>query len=363
MIKLLAASGAAALAIVATDAAAINKCIDKKGKVSYQEAACPVDVKAETLRAPGSAGGESEKEAAADAKAPADDGNPDREDPHMLTLVSTLATYDQCSAASPRIHAAELRRPSTTGAAETRSCSRASPCRRATRRSRRPPRPGARAVELLAVQVRRVLQRQFARPSRRITPSKHVGSYQQRPADPDKVLVDIVDSSEVQGPSSKDAYEELRATASSTRWAAASRRSRFPRARRCWAHRARHDRPERREKSRGFVPARPVQAAFTWHDDPLLDFNDTWLAAECDTLTDNLGGILMTADWLSRNAGAAGKPAPHGARCAHGHDKAHEIQESSRSRQLQRVGLDHVVLVKSPPPPSSRACSAFRATR
>ena len=38
-----------------------------------------------------------------------------------------------------------------------------------------------------------------------------------------------------------------------------------------------------------------------------LDFNDTWLAAEWGHPSDNLGGILATADWLSRNAVAAGK--------------------------------------------------------
>jgi 2-methylcitrate dehydratase len=52
----------------------------------------------------------------------------------------------------------------------------------------------------------------------------------------------------------------------------------------------------------------PVQAAFNigamirW-----LDFNDAWLAAEWGHPSDNLGGILSTADWLSRNAIAAGK--------------------------------------------------------
>ncbi len=44
----------------------------------------------------------------------------------------------------------------------------------------------------------------------------------------------------------------------------------------------------------------PIQAAFNlgamirW-----LDFNDTWLAAEWGHPSDNLGGILATADWLS----------------------------------------------------------------
>ena len=38
-----------------------------------------------------------------------------------------------------------------------------------------------------------------------------------------------------------------------------------------------------------------------------LDFNDTWLAAEWGHPSDNLGGILATADWLSRTAIAQGK--------------------------------------------------------
>ena len=54
----------------------------------------------------------------------------------------------------------------------------------------------------------------------------------------------------------------------------------------------------------------PVQAAFNigtmirW-----LDFNDTWLAAEWGHPSDNLGGILATADWISRTSVAEGKPA------------------------------------------------------
>ncbi|MGB4859456.1 MAG: MmgE/PrpD family protein, partial [Dokdonella sp.] len=53
----------------------------------------------------------------------------------------------------------------------------------------------------------------------------------------------------------------------------------------------------------------PVQAAFNigamvrW-----LDFNDTWLAAEWGHPSDNLGGILAVADWISRNNVAAGRP-------------------------------------------------------
>jgi len=55
----------------------------------------------------------------------------------------------------------------------------------------------------------------------------------------------------------------------------------------------------------------PVMAAFNigvmirW-----LDFNDTWLAAEWGHPSDNLGGILATADWLSRTRLAQGRKPP-----------------------------------------------------
>ena len=92
----------------------------------------------------------------------------------------------------------------------------------------------------------------------------------------------------------------------------------------------------------------PVQAAFNlgtmirW-----LDFNDTWLAAEWGHPSDNLGGILATADWLSRTAVAAGK-APLTVRdVLTGMIKAHEIQGViALENSFNRVGLDHVVLVK-----------------
>ena len=92
----------------------------------------------------------------------------------------------------------------------------------------------------------------------------------------------------------------------------------------------------------------PVQAAFNigaiirW-----LDFNDTWLAAEWGHPSDNLGGILATADWLSRNAVAAGK-APLTMRAVlTGMIKAHEIQGCiALENSFNKVGLDHVVLVK-----------------
>jgi 2-methylcitrate dehydratase len=87
----------------------------------------------------------------------------------------------------------------------------------------------------------------------------------------------------------------------------------------------------------------PVQAAFNlgamirW-----LDFNDTWLAAEWGHPSDNLGAILMTADWLSRN----GKKLLV-RDVLTGMIKAHEIQGVlALENSFNRVGLDHVVLVK-----------------
>ena len=92
----------------------------------------------------------------------------------------------------------------------------------------------------------------------------------------------------------------------------------------------------------------PVQAAFTlgamirW-----LDFNDTWLAAEWGHPSDNLGGILMVADWLGRNARAADKPGPTMGDVLHAMVQAHEIQGClALENSFNKVGLDHVVLVK-----------------
>ena len=92
----------------------------------------------------------------------------------------------------------------------------------------------------------------------------------------------------------------------------------------------------------------PIQAAFNigamirW-----LDFNDTWLAAEWGHPSDNLGGILATADWLSRNAVAAGKPPLVMKDVLTAMIKAHEIQGCiALENSFNKVGLDHVVLVK-----------------
>jgi 2-methylcitrate dehydratase len=88
----------------------------------------------------------------------------------------------------------------------------------------------------------------------------------------------------------------------------------------------------------------PVQAAFNlgamirW-----LDFNDTWLAAEWGHPSDNLGGILATADWLSRSSQKELLMRD----VLTAMIKAHEIQGViALENSFNRVGLDHVVLVK-----------------
>ena len=92
----------------------------------------------------------------------------------------------------------------------------------------------------------------------------------------------------------------------------------------------------------------PITAAFNigvmirW-----LDFNDTWLAAEWGHPSDNLGGILATADWLSRTRLAQGKPPLTVHDVLTAMIKAHEIQGViALENSFNRVGLDHVVLVK-----------------
>ncbi|MEC9314187.1 MAG: MmgE/PrpD family protein, partial [Pseudomonadota bacterium] len=88
----------------------------------------------------------------------------------------------------------------------------------------------------------------------------------------------------------------------------------------------------------------PVQAAFNigamvrW-----LDFNDTWLAAEWGHPSDNLGGILAIADFLSRNR-SDDQPQITMRDVLIAMIKAHEIQGVlALENSFNRVGLDHVV--------------------
>lgn len=92
----------------------------------------------------------------------------------------------------------------------------------------------------------------------------------------------------------------------------------------------------------------PIQAAFNigtiirW-----LDFNDTWLAAEWGHPSDNLGGILATADWLSRTAVANGREPLKMSVVLDAMIRAHEIQGVlALENSFNKVGLDHVMLVK-----------------
>src|SRR5688500_766546 len=86
----------------------------------------------------------------------------------------------------------------------------------------------------------------------------------------------------------------------------------------------------------------PVQAAFNigamirW-----LDFNDTWLAAEWGHPSDNLGGILAVADYLSRRNAAQGKASMTVKDVLTAMIKAHEIQGvTALENSFNRVGLD-----------------------
>lgn len=92
----------------------------------------------------------------------------------------------------------------------------------------------------------------------------------------------------------------------------------------------------------------PILAAFNigamirW-----LDFNDTWLAAEWGHPSDNLGGILAVADYVSRKNIVEGKTPLSMKDVLTAMIKAHEIQGVlALENSFNKVGLDHVILVK-----------------
>ena len=92
----------------------------------------------------------------------------------------------------------------------------------------------------------------------------------------------------------------------------------------------------------------PVTAAFNigcmirW-----LDFNDCWLAAEWGHPSDNLGGILAVADYLSRKNLRSGQAPLTVRQVLEAMIKAHEIQGvTALENSFNRVGLDHVMLVR-----------------
>jgi 2-methylcitrate dehydratase len=92
----------------------------------------------------------------------------------------------------------------------------------------------------------------------------------------------------------------------------------------------------------------PVEAAFhlgcliRW-----LDFNDTWLAAEWGHPSDNLGGLLAVADFISRQNRANNAPSLTVSDLLTALIKAYEIQGIlALDNSFNRVGLDHVLLVR-----------------
>ena len=78
-----------------------------------------------------------------------------------------------------------------------------------------------------------------------------------------------------------------------------------------------------------------------------LDFNDTWLAAEWGHPSDNLGAILACSDYVSQKNIKEGKEPLKVLDILEMMIKAHEIQGIlALENSFNRVGLDHVVLVK-----------------
>jgi len=166
--------------------------------------------------------------------------------------------------------------------------------------------------------------------------------------DPDKVLVDIADYVTKYKVTSKDAYDTARYCLMDTLGCGFEALS-FPACTKLMGPIV----PGTIVPNGAKVPGTPyqldpIQAAFNigamirW-----LDFNDTWLAAEWGHPSDNLGGILAVADWVSRNNVAAGREPLTVRDVLTAMIKAHEIQGClALENSFNKVGLDHVVLVK-----------------
>lgn len=175
--------------------------------------------------------------------------------------------------------------------------------------------------------------------------SSHISNV--RPA-PDKVLVDIVDYVTQYKVKSKDAYETARYCLMDT-LGCGFEALEYPACTKLLGPIVYGTAVPNGAKVPGTqFQIDPVKAAFDigamirW-----LDFNDTWLAAEWGHPSDNLGGILATADWLSRNAVATGAAPLVVNDVLTAMIKAHEIQGCvALENSFNKVGLDHVVLVK-----------------
>jgi 2-methylcitrate dehydratase len=169
----------------------------------------------------------------------------------------------------------------------------------------------------------------------------------QRP-DPDQVLVDIADYVDSYDITSDEAYDTARNCLIDT-LGCGLLALRFPE---CTKHLGPIV-PDTVVANGARVPGTshvldPVKAA--WDIGAMvrwLDFNDTWLAAEWGHPSDNLGGILAVADWLSRDNISKGKAPLMMRDVLTAMIKAHEIQGViALENSFNRVGLDHVVLVK-----------------
>ncbi len=91
----LAVLGAAACIVAALPAGAITKCVDARGKTTYQESPCAEGAKQGTVKidpapVPGPPPGSIKPLSPAE----------DKEDPRMLDTVSTQAQFDNCTEAS-----------------------------------------------------------------------------------------------------------------------------------------------------------------------------------------------------------------------------------------------------------------------
>jgi len=175
--------------------------------------------------------------------------------------------------------------------------------------------------------------------------SSHISNVRPKP---DKVLIDIVDYVTKYKVKSKDAYETARYCLMDT-LGCGFEALEFPACTKMLGPIVQGTLVPNGAKVPGTqFQLDPVKAAFDigamirW-----LDFNDTWLAAEWGHPSDNLGGILATADWLSRNATGSGKAPLTVNDVLTAMIKAHEIQGCiALENSFNKVGLDHVVLVK-----------------
>ena len=78
-----------------------------------------------------------------------------------------------------------------------------------------------------------------------------------------------------------------------------------------------------------------------------LDYNDTWLAAEWGHPSDNLGAILAVTDFVSQQLVSNGEEPLTMRVVLESMIMTHEIQGIlALKNSFNRVGLDHVVLVK-----------------